>query len=106
MIEPEHEKLSIARQCELTGISRSSWYYRPCGDSDLNLRLMCLIDAQYLKDVLVWLKADGAVLKAARLLRGTQAVASPDALDGPSFGGTAAAYLATGAAASGLCVSA
>jgi putative transposase len=49
MIEPEHEKLSIARQCELTGISRSSWYYRPCGESDLNLRLMCLIDAQYLK---------------------------------------------------------
>src|SRR5690606_4053714 len=30
------------------GISRSSWYYRPCGESDLNLRLMREIDEQYL----------------------------------------------------------
>lgn len=48
MIEPEHAKLSIARQCELVGISRSSWYYRPCGESELNLRLMREIDEQYL----------------------------------------------------------
>ena len=48
MIEPEHAQLSIARQCELVGICRSSWYYRPCGESDLNLRLMREIDEQYL----------------------------------------------------------
>src|SRR5690606_25150398 len=48
MIEPEHARLSIVRQCELVGISRSSWYYRPCGESDLNLRLMREIDEQYL----------------------------------------------------------
>jgi len=48
MIEPEHARLSIVRQCELVGISRSSWYDRPCGESDLNLRLMREIDEQYL----------------------------------------------------------
>ena len=38
MIAPEHTQLSITRQCELVGISRSSWYYRPRGESDRNLR--------------------------------------------------------------------
>ena len=49
MIAPEHTQLSITRQCELVGISRSSWYYRPRGESDRNLRLMREIDEQYLK---------------------------------------------------------
>ena len=31
MIDPEHVRLSIVRQCALVGISRSSWYYRPAG---------------------------------------------------------------------------
>jgi putative transposase len=48
MIEPEHAELSIVRQCELVGISRSSWYYRPAGESDLNLELMRLIDELHL----------------------------------------------------------
>jgi putative transposase len=38
MIAPEHTQLSITRQCELVGISRSSWYYRPRGESDRHLR--------------------------------------------------------------------
>jgi len=49
MIEPEHPKLSVVRQCRLVSISRSSWYYRPCGESPLNLALMRLIDEQYLR---------------------------------------------------------
>lgn len=48
MIEPEHAQLGIVRQCELIGISRSSWYYRPRGESELNLRLMRELDEQYL----------------------------------------------------------
>ncbi len=28
-IEPEHAHLSIIRQCELLGLSRSTWYYQP-----------------------------------------------------------------------------
>lgn len=41
--------LSIRRQCELVGLSRSSFYYQPASESALNLALMRLIDEQYLK---------------------------------------------------------
>ena len=49
MIEPEHPQLSIVRQCELVSISRSGFYHRPAGETALNLELMRLIDAQFLK---------------------------------------------------------
>lgn len=49
MIEPEHPRLSIVRQCELVSISRSGFYYRPAGEMPLNLELMRLIDAQFLE---------------------------------------------------------
>jgi putative transposase len=49
MIEPDHPQLSIARQCELVSISRSGFYYRPTGETLLNLELMRLIDAQFLE---------------------------------------------------------
>ena len=49
MIEPEHPQLSNARQCELVSISRSGLYYRPAGETTLNLELMRLIDAQFLE---------------------------------------------------------
>ena len=47
MIEEEHAELSIRRQCELLGLSRSSFYYEPAGVSAEDLRLMRLIDEQY-----------------------------------------------------------
>jgi putative transposase len=49
MIEPDHTRLSIARQCELVSISRSGLYRRPAGETPLNLELMRLIDAQFLE---------------------------------------------------------
>jgi hypothetical protein len=49
MIDPEHPQLSIVRQCELVSISRSGFYYRPAGETPLNLELMRLIDAQFLE---------------------------------------------------------
>jgi len=39
--------LSVRRQCELLGLSRSSYYYEPAAESEENLRLMRLIDEQY-----------------------------------------------------------
>ena len=36
--------LSIAQQCSLLELSRSSYYYEPCRESELNLRLMRQID--------------------------------------------------------------
>ena len=49
MIESDHSRLSIARQCELISISRSSFYYRGKGESELNLHLMRQIDEQFLE---------------------------------------------------------
>ena len=49
LIEPAHPQLSIRRQCELVGLNRSTYYYAPAGESELNLHLMRLIDEQYTK---------------------------------------------------------
>jgi putative transposase len=48
-IEADHLRLSVRRQCELLGLSRSSWYYEAVGESPENLALMRRIDEQYLK---------------------------------------------------------
>ena len=48
MIDAQHTELSIMRQCELVTISRSAFYYQVTGESDLNLRLMRMIDEQHL----------------------------------------------------------
>lgn len=47
LIEVGHPALSVRRQCELLGLSRSSLYYEPIGETAENLRLMRLIDEQY-----------------------------------------------------------
>src|ERR687886_463906 len=49
MVEPEHPDLSITRQCRLLRIARSSDYRAPAGESEMNLALMRLIDAQFLE---------------------------------------------------------
>jgi putative transposase len=40
-------KLSLRKQCELLGVGRSSWYYRPRGESTENLALMRALDELY-----------------------------------------------------------
>jgi putative transposase len=49
LIDPEHPHLSICRQCELIGLNRSTYYLAPATESEANLRLMRLIDEQYLE---------------------------------------------------------
>ena len=49
MIEPNNPELSIGKQCKLLSISRSSFYYRPKGETALNLMLMRQIDEQFLE---------------------------------------------------------
>lgn len=49
MIEPGHPDLSVGKQCSLLSISRSSFYYMPRGESEMNLTLMRLIDEQFLE---------------------------------------------------------
>ncbi|MEM1214919.1 MAG: IS3 family transposase [Bacteroidota bacterium] len=48
-ISSSNAKLSIQRQCELLGLSRSTYYWEPQPASEENLRYMRLIDEQHLK---------------------------------------------------------
>lgn len=47
LVEPAHPELSVRRQCELLGLNRASYYYQPAQASELNLKLMNMIDEQY-----------------------------------------------------------
>lgn len=47
MISKGHSKLSLQRQCKLLQIHRSGIYYKPRGESKLNLELMRLMDEHY-----------------------------------------------------------
>jgi len=47
LIERDSEKVSIRQQCDLVGLSRATFYYEPASETDLNIRLMHLIDKQY-----------------------------------------------------------
>ncbi len=49
LIELDVPHLSICRKCELLGLNRSTYYLPPAAESEENLRLMRLIDEQYLK---------------------------------------------------------
>src|SRR5213076_3465971 len=49
MIDPGHPRLSVVRQCELASISRSSFYREPAVESEETLRLMRLLDEQFLE---------------------------------------------------------
>lgn len=49
LIEPEHPRLSIVRQCALVSISRSSYYGPGTGETAENLALMRVIDEQFLE---------------------------------------------------------
>ena len=49
LVEPDHQGISIARQCELLGVARASYYYEAVPESVLNLELMRLIDEGYTK---------------------------------------------------------
>ena len=43
MIEPD-QRLSVQEQCRLLSLSRSGYYYLPCQETELNLRLLRRID--------------------------------------------------------------
>ena len=47
LIEPSHPDLSVARQCALLGLARSSWYYQPAATDLLTQELLDRLDEQY-----------------------------------------------------------
>jgi putative transposase len=74
-----HRTISLSRQCELLGLSRSGLYYQARGESDYNVQLMNLLDEQYtrtpfygIRRMRAWLATQGHMVnhkRVARLLR-------------------------------------
>src|SRR4029453_5213096 len=104
-IEPSNVNISIARQCELLGLNRSSLYYQAKGHSQQNLLLMRLIDEQYTKrpffgspKITDWLRKQGHQVnhkRVERLMRemGLQAICPKRRLSQPAAGHRIYPYL-------------
>ena len=76
MVDSDHARLSITRQCGLVSIARSSFYYEGRGESPLNLRLLRLIDEQFLetpfygsRQMTRWLYRQGYAVSRKRVRR-------------------------------------
>ena len=76
MVDCRRPSLSVVRQCQLLGISRSGLYYQPVGVSDEDLRLMKLIDHQYMvtpfygaRKIAAWLKHQGQIVNRKHVRR-------------------------------------
>jgi putative transposase len=50
MVTQKSTRLSIVKQCKLLEIGRSSFYYEPNGESEYNLKLMRIIDEEFMED--------------------------------------------------------
>ena len=83
--------MSIARQCALLHVARSSAYYTPCANESLeNLALMRLIDEQYLKTPFYgaprmtwWLNEAGHAVNHKRVARLMRVMGLQATLPGP-----------------------
>jgi putative transposase len=64
LVEPENLQIPIFRQCELLGLSRSSFYYEPAVVDEYNLLLMRLIDEQYTQTPFYGIRRMTACLRA------------------------------------------
>jgi len=76
VVEPRHPEISMRRQCELLGLSRSSLYYRSEVDPSYNEHLMRLLDEQYLRTpfygvprMTEWLRRQGHAVNEKRVRR-------------------------------------
>jgi len=76
MIDRLNKHLSLTRQCQLLGLSRSSLYYQPATDKTEDLALMALIDRQFLetpyygsRKMTAWLRHEGHIVNRKRVRR-------------------------------------
>ena len=76
LIEPSHPQISIARQCDLVGLPRSTYYYDAHGESAAHLYLMHLLEKQYtdtpyygVRRMTAWLRSQGYAVHHKRVAR-------------------------------------
>ncbi|MHB1421585.1 MAG: IS3 family transposase [Gemmataceae bacterium] len=84
-MEAGHPQLSVRRQCELLGLSRSSLYYEPAAESAENVLLMRLRDQEYTahpflgsRRLTKWLIEQGEEVNRKRVHQRTEHVGSTD----------------------------
>ncbi|MCB2263351.1 MAG: IS3 family transposase [Candidatus Thiosymbion ectosymbiont of Robbea hypermnestra] len=90
-IDPNHPDLSIARQCELIGLSRASYYHMPYGvASEENVRYLRLLDEQYLRtpfygsrQMTRWLVSQGYPVNRKRVQRLMRTMGIQGTVPGP-----------------------
>lgn len=109
-IDPSDPALSIAAQCRLAGLARSTFYHPLQGESELNMALMRRIDEQYTRTpffgapkMTAWLKTQGHAVnhkRIARLMRrmGLAAVVPGPRTSAPAPGHRIFPYLLRGLA--------
>jgi len=75
-VEKDNGEITVARQCELLNLSKSSFYYSSTGNDDFNLELMRLIDEQFtrapfygVRRMTAWLRAQGYEVNPKRVRR-------------------------------------
>jgi len=54
LVVASYLRLSLKKQCELLGVSRTHMYYQPKGENALNERLMKNIDQYFFTSSLLW----------------------------------------------------
>jgi len=76
LVDLSNSDIPIYRQCELLGLSRSSFYYKPVGISEYNHLLMGMIDEEYTKHpfygilrMTAWLRGEGHQVNHKRVGR-------------------------------------
>lgn len=100
--------MSVRRQCQLLGLTRSNVYYHPAQAADDDLRLMQLIDERYTarpfygsRRMAVWLKEQGEAVNRKRVQRlmrlmGLEAIYPKPRLSAPAAGHRIYPYLLRG----------
>ena len=98
----------MARQCQLLGLSRSSYYYEPSAETPENLALMALLDREYMarpflgsRRLATWLRRNGRRVNRKRVQRlmglmGLEAVYPKPRLSQPTPGHRVYPYLLRG----------
>ena len=106
-------ELSIRRQCELAGISRSGFYYEPVTETEANLALMRRLDELHLdhpvygsRRLMVLLHREGRAINRKRVMRllqlmGVEALYPRRSLSQPGEGHRIYPYLLKGLQISG-----
>jgi putative transposase len=110
LVEPQHQQISVRRQCQLLGLNRTSLYYAPRAETVENLLLMRLLDEQYtrcpfygVRRMTAWLARQGYPAndtRVRRLLRtmGLLAMYPRPSVSQPAAGAQVYPYLLRGVA--------